>query len=154
MNTEGARLPVRGEREFATGLLFLLIGGVGLWFSRTWPIGTLAMMDSGFFPRVLSGFVLLSGMVLLARGVVLPGPALPGGAWRPLVCVIAAVVAFALVVEELGIVVSVLAVVGIGSFAGTPLRPLAFVMLWAALSIGVVAVFIWGVELPLKVWPV
>ena len=144
---------VKAPQDFATGLLFILIGAAGLWLGRAWPMGTLALMDSGFFPRVLSGIVLASGLVLAIRSFVVNGPPLPGWGWRPLIGVTLAVIVFALAVERLGLVLTILATIGIGGFAGVPLRPIPFVALGAALSLGCVAIFIWGVELPLRIWP-
>jgi hypothetical protein len=139
--------------DFLTGVLFTLIGALGLWYSREWSMGTLAMMDSGFFPRVLSAFILAAGLGLLAAGLVGHGHAVPGWGWRPLLGVTAAVVAFGLTVERLGLAVAILAVVGIGGFAGTRLRPVAFVALWVGLTALCATIFIWGVALPLRVWP-
>ena len=149
----GPHSPVRSPKDLATGLLFIFIGCLGLWFSREWPLGTLAMMDSGFFPRVLSAFVLLGGVVLSVMAFLTAGEGLPGWALRPLLGVSLAVIAFALTIERLGMVVAILAIVAVSSVAGAPLRPVPFVLLWASLSVLCVGIFIWGVSLPIQVWP-
>lgn len=144
---------VRAPQDLATGLLFVAIGAVGLGYSLQWPAGTPAMMDSGFFPQALSAFILLSGAVMLVKALLVPGISLPGVMLRPLVSVTLTVVGFALAIENVGLVLAILVIVAISSFAGAPLRPLAFVTLWAALSLMCVGIFVWGVELPLRVWP-
>jgi hypothetical protein len=50
-------------------------------------------------------------------------------------------------------VLASLVVVGVSSFAGTPLGPVAFLVLWVALSAMCIGIFVWGVALPLQVWP-
>ena len=145
--------PVRSPIDLATGLLFIVIGCLGLWFSREWPLGTLMMMESGFFPRVLSSFVLIGGVVLTVLAFVWHGAELPQWAVRPLLGVSVAVIAFALTIERLGMVVAILAIVAVSSVAGAPLRPIPFLALWIALSAMCVAIFIWGVALPIQVWP-
>ncbi len=144
---------VRSPVDFLTGLLFLAIGGTGLWLGRDWPMGTLAMMDSGFLPRVLSAIVALSGVGLIVKAFLVRGPVFEGIVIRPLLAVIAAVVAFAFLIETLGLVLAITAVVTIGGFAGERPGPIAFLVLTGSLILLCVAVFIWGVELPIKVWP-
>ena len=153
MNARADAGPIRAPTDLATGVLFALIGAMGLWFGREWPMGTLAMMDSGFLPRVLSTAVFVSGLALIGRAFITPGGELPGWGWRPLIGVTVAVIAFALTVEALGLAAAILAIVALGSFAGTPLRPLAFVVLWVSVTVMCAGIFIWGVELPLKVFP-
>ena len=149
----GRHSGLRGPSDLATGLMFAAIGGAGLWFSRDWAFGTLMMMDSGFFPRVLSAAVLLSGFVLIGRGLVVHGEGLPSVGWRPLIGVTLAVFAFAFGVQPLGLALAILAVVAISSFAGTALGVVPFISLWVVLTALCYGIFIWGVELPLRLWP-
>ena len=74
-------------------------------------------------------------------------------AWRPVIFVTASLVMFGLTIERLGLVVSILLLIGIGAIAARDLRPLetlAAALVLIALSW---AIFILGLGLTIPVWP-
>lgn len=147
------RVPVRAPQDLAAGLLIAAFGLGALWLGRNWPTGTLAYVQSGFFPRMIGLLMVLAGALVTGRSLLLHGAALPSWGWRPLAGVTAAVLAFAGTVETLGLVPAVLILVGLGNLAGQPLRPAPLALLGGALAAGCVALFVWGLGLPLRVWP-
>lgn len=146
-------VPVRAPQDLAAGLLIAGFGLGALWLGRDWPTGTLAYVQSGFFPRMIGLLMVLAGAVVAGRSLLLHGAALSSWGWRPLIGVTAAVLAFAGAVESLGLVPAVLILVGLGNLAGQPLRPVPLALLGGALAAGCVALFVWGLGLPLRVWP-
>src|SRR5512139_254611 len=56
------------SRERAAGLVFLLAGIYGLIFSRQLPLGRWNEPGPGVFPMVLALLLVLSGVLMLARG--------------------------------------------------------------------------------------
>lgn len=149
----GGQPPVRAPQDLASGLLITVLGLTALWLGRDWPTGTLASVQSGFFPRMIGLLMVLAGAVVTGRSLLFHGAALPSWGWRPLLGVTAAVLAFAGTVETLGLVPAVLILVGLGNLAGQPLRPVPLALLGGALATGCVALFVWGLGLPLRVWP-
>ncbi|MBK3736796.1 tripartite tricarboxylate transporter TctB family protein [Azospirillum brasilense] len=147
------RIPGRASQDLAAGLLITSFGLIALWMGRDWPTGTLAYVQSGFFPRMIGALMVLAGAVVTGRSLLAHGAALPSWGWRPLFGVTAAVLAFAGTVETLGLVPAVLILVGGGNLAGQPLRPVPLALLGGALAAGCVALFVWGLGLPLQVWP-
>jgi hypothetical protein len=73
--------------------------------------------------------------------------------WRPVLFVTASLVIFGLGIERLGLVVSILLLIGVGALAARDLRP------WETLAAALVlivlswAVFILGLGLTIPVWP-
>lgn len=149
----GGHAPVRAPLDLGAGLLIAAFGIGALWLGRDWPTGTLASVQSGFFPRVIGMLMVLAGALVTGRGLLTHGAAWPSWGWRPLIWVTAAVLAFAGTVETLGLVPAVLILVGLGNLAGQPLRPVPLLLLGGALAAGCVALFVWGLGLPLRVWP-
>ncbi|CAO3460642.1 hypothetical protein [Azospirillum argentinense] len=147
------RIRVRAPQDLASGLLIAAFGLSALWMGRDWPTGTLASVQSGFFPRMIGTLMVLAGAVVAGRSLLVHGPALPSWNWRPLAGVTAAVLAFAGTVETLGLVPAVLILVALGNLAGQPLRPGPLALLGGLLAAGCVALFVWGLGLPLQVWP-
>ncbi|WP_282184588.1 tripartite tricarboxylate transporter TctB family protein [Azospirillum brasilense] len=146
-------MPGRAPQDLAAGLLITSFGLIALWMGRDWPTGTLAYVQSGFFPRMIGILMVLAGAMVTGRSLLNHGAALPSWGWRPLLGVTAAVLAFAGAVETLGLVPAVLILVGLGNLAGQPLRPVPLALLGGVLAVGCVALFVWGLGLPLRVWP-
>jgi len=153
--THSSRSPqaLRSPQDLAAGLLLSAIALAGFWLARGWDAGTLAAMQAGFFPRLVCVLLLAMGLATMVRAVTADGPVAFGWAWRPSVAITVAVLAFAVVLDRLGLVLAILALIGIGGFAGRPLRPAPFTALWAGLATGCVAIFSWGLGLPLQIWP-
>ncbi|KAA0677892.1 tripartite tricarboxylate transporter TctB family protein [Azospirillum brasilense] len=147
------RIPGQAPQDLAAGLLITSFGLIALWMGRDWPTGTLAYVQSGFFPRMIGMLMVLAGAVVTGRSLLSHGAALPSWGWRPLLGVTAAVLAFAGTVETLGLVSAVLILVGLGNLAGQPLRLVPLALLGGILAAGCVALFVWGLGLPLRVWP-
>jgi hypothetical protein len=140
------------NREVYAGLLFLAFGGAVLWFGREYRLGTAVDMGPGYFPALLGGLLVVLGGALVIGGVLAGGsrPTIPRV--RPLVSILAAVVAFGLLIEAAGLVAATIVAVVLGSTAGWRFR------LWEAALLGVVlaglvtGVFVYGLGLPFRVW--
>lgn len=62
---------VRAGQEFATGLLFALIGAAALYISADYPMGIPQRPGSGVLPRILSWCLVITGLVLILQAMVL-----------------------------------------------------------------------------------
>lgn len=144
---------IRSPQDFAAGAVLCAIAVAGLWFGRHWETGTLANVGSGLFPRLICILLLGFGGYILIRSLQHSGASLSGWAWRPLLAVTASMLAFAVTIERAGLVVAVAAVVVVGSLAGAPLGLIRLAALVAVLAFLCTAMFIWGLGLPLQVWP-
>lgn len=146
------------RRDVLAGLMFIGVALLGLWLSRNYPIGTALRMGTGYVPRLLCWLLLGLGALVLVQGLrsaqaarVPSSEAL--GAWRPVVFVTASLVIFGLSIERLGLVISILLLIGLGAVAARGLRPLE--TLAAALVLIVLSwgIFILGLGLTIPVWP-
>jgi hypothetical protein len=149
---------VLAHRDVLAGALFMTVAVLGLWISRDYPIGTAFRMGTGYVPRLLCWILLGLGAVVLIQGLRdaqarLQPPADAGWAWRPVVFVTASLVIFGLSIERLGLVISILLLIGVGAVASRALRPLetlAAALVLIALSW---TIFILGLGLTIPVWP-
>lgn len=152
LKAEG-RPTIRNARDFHAGLLFVLLGLVAVGVARTYAMGTAARMGPRYFPTILGGLLVVLGVVVAARALRLRGEAIGRWRLRPLALVLGAVLAFAALVQPLGLVLATLAVVVVGRLAGPRPRPLEVGLLSLALTALAVGLFVWGLRLPFKVWP-
>jgi hypothetical protein len=151
-------LRVLTRKNVLAGLMFMGIGALGLWLSRHYPIGTALRMGTGYVPRLLCWMLLGLGAIILVQGLRerdgarVPQPPVWTRLW-PVVVVTTALTAFALSIEQLGLVLSILLLIGIGALAARGIKP------WEALAtaLGLIvlswAIFILGLGLTIPVWP-
>jgi putative tricarboxylic transport membrane protein len=145
------------RKDVLSGLLFVVVALAGLWLSRDYPIGTAVRMGTGYVPRLLCWILLGLGTVILVQGLREAQPArIASGdapAWRPVAFVTAGLVIFGLSIERLGLVVSILLLIGVGAVAARGLRPLETLLAALVLIVLSWAIFILGLGLTIPVWP-
>jgi putative tricarboxylic transport membrane protein len=146
------------RRDVLAGLLFVSVALLGLWLSRDYPIGTALRMGTGYVPRLLCWILLGLGAIVLVQGVrqaqaERPFSSADMSAWRPVIFVTASLVIFGLSIERLGLVVSILLLIGIGAVAARELRPLETVAAALVLIVLSWGIFILGLGLTIPVWP-
>ncbi len=149
---------VLARKNVLAGLLFMAVAIAGLWLSRNYPIGTAVRMGTGYVPRLLCWILLALGAVILLQGLRESAPErrLSSAAispWRPVLFVAASLVVFGLSIERLGLVISILLLVGIGALAARGLRPIETLSAALVLITLSWAIFILGLGLTIPVWP-
>jgi hypothetical protein len=148
--TTAMRLAIRAPREFWLGLVYLTFGAGGLWFAQDYPMGTAGRMGPGYMPTAVCLLLILFAVISFARSVQLTGEPVGALALKPLLLVLAGVIAFALLAEPLGLIGAIIALVML-SAAGSP----EFRLHWAPMLglVGLIvfcgAVFVWGLGVPL-----
>jgi hypothetical protein len=157
---ESPRSPIHvlTRKDVLSGLMFIGIALLGLWLSRNYPIGTSLRMGTGYVPRLLCWILLGLGVIVLVQGLrrKQTAPAADGGElarlW-PVLVVTTSLIAFALAIEQLGLVLSVLLLIGIGALVAPGIK------IWEAVAaaLGLIvlswAIFILGLGLTIPVWP-
>ncbi len=146
------------RKNVLSGLLFIGVAVLGLWVSRNYPVGTALRMGTGYMPRLLLWTLLGLGGVVLVLGLLESDPrtatdGADGPAWRPVVFVSLSLVVFALAIERLGLVLSVLLLTAIGAVAARGLRPLETAVAAAVLMVLCWLIFIVGLSLTIPTWP-
>jgi Tripartite tricarboxylate transporter TctB family len=135
-------------REALSGALFCTIGLGAILLGRTYGIGTTTHMGPGYFPVMLGTVLLVLGVAVALRGLRIPD-LLPdfSGASRPLVCLVAAIVGFGLMIERSGLLLAVLWLVLCACAAGPRFR--AIEVMLSVLTLGAIAcgIFVYGLGL-------
>ncbi|HSB79945.1 MAG TPA: tripartite tricarboxylate transporter TctB family protein [Candidatus Methylomirabilis sp.] len=145
---------VRNPKDFYAGLLFAAIGLVDLVIVRSYPLGTASRMGPGYFPRILGILLLGFGALLSLRGFRSGGEAMPRWHWRPLTIVLLSVLIWGLTAQGLGLLVASLALVFVSSVASNEFGWKAALLSGAIQAVAMAALFIYGLGIPLPVWPV
>jgi hypothetical protein len=135
------------------GLLFAVFGAGVVALAAAYPPGTMQRMGPGWLPRAL-------GWTLIALGAGIAIAALPARRTedlpprdlRPLACLLAAVGAFAALLEPAGLVAAIIACVAIARLAERPYRPVETAALAAFLAALGAGVFVLGLGLPIPLF--
>jgi hypothetical protein len=148
---------VLARKNVLAGLMFITVAAFGLFVSRHYPIGTALRMGTGYVPRLLCWFLMGLGAAIVVQGLrekAAPPERISWQQLMPIVVVTTSLVAFALAIEQIGLVLSILLLVGIGAIAARDIK------IWETLVAAVVlialswAIFILGLGLTIPVWPV
>ncbi len=143
---------MRSSRDYVDIIGGLIMLCAGLWFMNhafeNYAIGTLRRMGPGFFPAVLGGSVAVFGVLIMLPAFFRPGEKF-GFEARPFFIICIAVAAFAFLLERMGMVPTIFAMTFIASYAMPKPHPLKTLALAAALSFFAVAIFVWGLGVPL-----
>jgi len=143
---------MRMTKDLLGGLIFTGIGALALAVCWRYEMGTALRMGPGYFPRIVSGLMLILGAVNVMRALRDPsGGAQLGFAWRPLSSMMLSITGFALLIQPFGIVPAVAFLV-LGSWFSNPGRRLQSLPLLLAVGIALpILIFNIGLNMPLKI---
>jgi hypothetical protein len=146
------------REDTIAGLMFMAVAAFGLWIGQDYPVGTALRMGPGYVPRglclILLGLgtlIVLFSMLSQRRGEDAGSP--PDFSWRPLLLIPLSVIAFALTLTKLGLVAATALLILIAAIADKGQRPIEIMATLVVLVLMTVGVFVWGVGIPLRLWP-
>jgi phosphatidylglycerophosphate synthase len=166
---------IKSERDFWSGLMFIAVGvgfaigatnysmgpacpptdpcAAGLW-ARMSQLS--AHPGAGYFPlglavllAILGAFVLFKSLTIESEG----GDPVGSFAWRPLLVVVAAIAIFGIMLEPLGLALTVPVLIIIVSLASNEFRWRGVLIAAFVLTIFSWAIFVYGLKLTIPVWP-
>lgn len=130
--------------------LFLAFGAFFGLSSLGLELGTTFRMGPGYFPLLLSGLLVILGLVILVQATQVQGEPLGPIAWRGMAFILPAPIFFGLTVRGLGFVPSIFLTALIAAFASHKMKvPMAFILA-ALLTAFSVAVFSYALGLPFQ----
>jgi hypothetical protein len=143
---------VRSPQDLGAGVVFVLIGVAGLVFGRDLATGSAARMGPGYFPMLLSGLIIAIGLVLAVRSLATDGPAIPAIHLRPLLAILAAILAFGLLIDRIGLALTAAVLTVMAAYARRDVNPGETLLLAAGLALFTVGVFVYALTQPLPAW--
>ena len=155
---------IKSQKDFFSGLMFIVIGVAFAWGATTYNVGEGARMGPGYFPLMLGIVLSLIGAVVLFTSLVVEtegGDKIGKWAWRPLFFIIMANLAFGVLlaglpsigVPSMGLIVAIFGLTIISSMADGHFHTRDILILSAILAAGSYVAFIWLLKLQIQVWP-
>ncbi len=149
-------MKIKSQRDFWSGLMFVVVGIVFAVGATNYSMGTSARPGAGYFPLLLSVIMAILGAIVLFKSLTIETP---GGdpigavAWRPLVVIVFAIALFGATIERLGLVLAVPLLIWITSYAGDEFRWKGVVANAVVLTVFSWLVFVVGLKLTIPMWP-
>ena len=155
---------IKSQKDFFSGLLFVGVGVAFAWGATTYNVGEGARMGPGYFPLMLGIVLALIGAIVLFTSLVVEvegGERIGKWAWRPLFFVIAANLAFGVLlgglpsigVPAMGMIAAIYALTLISAKADNNFKLRDVLILATVLAIGSYLAFIVLLKLQIQVWP-
>lgn len=145
----------RDYRDMIAGAALAAAGAaLALYASASYELGTLRRMGPGMFPMGLGALLILFGIILFVQSFFHEGGMPQFRKWSP-IFVLSGVAAFALVLDPFGLVPAIVTLTVISSMAEKRIYPVSLVLLCVGLSVLAVAIFRYGLGLPVALfrWP-
>ena len=144
---------IRAPKDFWSGIMFIAFAAVALIASQSYSLGRAGRMGPGYFPLLLGCALVLIGLILVTRSFFTAGERIEPMQLLPLGIIAAGIVVFGLLLQPLGLVLALLAVIVITAFASRESRPLEIAALAVVLTAFSVGIFVVALRLPLPIWP-
>jgi putative tricarboxylic transport membrane protein len=142
-------LGIRNPKDFWTGVIYLVFGLGAVVIGRDYSMGTATKMGPAYFPTVLGYLLALIGAIAVVRAFIQPGTPIGRFAVKNLAIVLGATVLYGLLVRGAGLAVAVFVLVMGSAWASISFRWAPSIVLAIGLAVFSVAVFIWGLGLPI-----
>ena len=144
-------LLIRNTKDFWTGLIYIAVGTAAIIMASDYGMGTALKMGPAYFPSVLSGLLILIGIISLIRSFIEPGTPISGYAFKGLLLVTASTVLFGFVVRGAGLVIALPLLVIISSTASHKFRWKHSLAMAAGLTVFCILIFLKGLGVPLPI---
>jgi Tripartite tricarboxylate transporter TctB family len=166
---------IKSERDFWSGLMFVAVGVIFAIGATNYSMGPACQANdpcaaglwarmsqlsahpgAGYFPLGLSLLLALLGAIVLFKSLTIEsqgGDPVGKFAWRPLIVIVVAIAVFGVMLEKIGLALTVPVLIFISSLAGDEFHWKGVLANAIVLTIGSWAIFVWGLKLTIPMWP-
>lgn len=168
-------MKIKSERDFWAGLMFIAVGVTFAIGATNYSMGPAcppndpcaaslwarmsqlsAHPGAGYFPLGLSVILAIFGAIVVFESLTIEtegGEKIGSFAWKPLFIIVFAIALFGIMLEPIGLLVTVPVLIFISSLAGDEFHWKGVTVAAIILTIGSWAVFVWGLKLTIPVLP-
>ena len=155
---------IKSQKDFFSGLMFMVVGVAFAWGATTYNVGNGARMGPGYFPLMLGVLLAVLGTVITFKALVVEtvgGDKIGSWAWKPLFFIIAANLIFGVLlaglpkygIPAMGLIIGIYALVFVASIAEPGWKVKNTFILATVLAIGSYIAFVYVLKLQFPVWP-
>lgn len=149
-------MKIKSQRDFYSGLMFLIVGLVFAWGATDYSMGSGARPGPGYFPMGLGVLMSILGAVVIFTSLTIEsadGDPVGDIAWRPLLVVVVSITLFGALLPRLGLVITVPILILTVSLAQRNVQWVGVVIASVVLDVFSWLVFVKGLSLTIPMWP-
>ncbi len=149
-------MKIRSERDFWSGVMFIIVGVAFAWGATFYSFGSSARPGPAYFPFGLGVLMAILGAMVLFKALTFEvegGDKIGGWAWKPLLVIVGAVAGFGWALPHLGMFIALPLLVIIAAMAGDEFHLKEAIINAIVLTAGSWFIFIWGLSLIIPLWP-
>ena len=148
-------MSIRNQKDFWAGVLFVAFGVFFAGFGTQYTFGSAARMGPGYFPMLLGIMLILLGIIVAVGGLSAKAvkEKVDKFAWPSLFLILGPVVLFGLLLGTLGLVLSLVMLIGISSYASHEFTWKGMLGNAVVLIVLCLAVFVYALKLQFQLWP-
>ena len=146
---------IRNQKDLWAGLMFAAFGVFFSGFGTQYTFGTGARMGPGYFPIVLGVILIVLGVViaLMALSPKAEAHKVANFSWFTIILILGSVVLFGLMLTRLGLILSLITVVLVASYASHEFGWKAAIINTIVLVALCLFVFVYALSLQFLLWP-
>jgi hypothetical protein len=154
LHIEGGIVPsfIRHQKDFWTGIIFLLVGLAAVIIGRDYTMGTAGRMGPAYFPTILGSLLALIGVAAVARSFFRIGEPVGKFAVKETILILSAVLLFGFLIRGGGLVPAVFVIVLLSGYASSKFKWRFVLPLAAGLATFAVVIFIKLLGLPIAIF--
>jgi hypothetical protein len=149
-------LKIKSQKDFWSGLMFIVVGIGFAWGATTYSFGVSARPGPGYFPFGLGVLLAVLGAVVLFKALTIEvdgGDPIGRWAWKPLIVIVGSVAVFGWALPHLGMIIALPLLVISSATAGDEFHWKDALINAIVLTIGSWVIFIYGLKLTIPLWP-
>jgi putative tricarboxylic transport membrane protein len=143
----------RAYQDIIGGTVLILIAALGLYLVQDLPASGPMGFGSGTAPRLTAYAVIVMGAIIIFGGYFGEGERVEGFATRGVLCILGAVLFFALAIQTLGLVLTGIPLVLLAGLASPDFRAKEGLIFAIGITLFCVLLFPYGLAQPIPVWP-
>ena len=140
-------------QDLVTGLLFVGIGIAALIIGWDYPRGTPQRPGTGVLPAILAWCMMGSGGLLALKAIMAGDEPISAIAWRPFFLVTLGVTAFGLLIDDWGLVLTMIVSMSLCAWGSLETRWPEFALFMVIMIAIGAGMFIWLLGMPINMWP-
>jgi hypothetical protein len=147
---------IKSEKDFWSGLMFIVVGAAFAWGATNYSFGSSARPGPAYFPFGLGILMSILGAAILFKALTFEvegGDKIGDWPLKQAVLILGAVVIFGLAIPKLGMAISLPLLIGIGSMGSGEFRLKEVLINCAVLTVASWGIFIKGLGLTIPLWP-
>ena len=142
------KTPLHQNPDILAGAMFIGVGAAAMFISRDYPFGSALRMGPGYFPTVLGGVLIFFGLYCVFKGLKMQEKVKRTWSVRALLILPASAYIFGVLMEYAGLVPALMVLSVTAAISSPEFKFWEQLILAVGLTIGSVALFIWGLGLP------